>query len=107
MLAYSLDLTYALQGTPLGRSSSLSCFFAQEEVYYAGEGHWQPLLRPSFLEGLWQKLAQLWQELGFTPDATSAAGQSALANYAQSGAYPNLQHPNSSKHRFALCETGA
>lgn len=80
---YSVNLTYALAS--------------------AGEEDWQPLLRPSFLESLWQKLAQLWQELGFTPDALSAASQSSLANYVQSGAYPTSQHPSSGKHHCTSC----
>lgn len=55
----------------------------------AGQEQWQPLLRPSFLETLWQKLVCLWQNLGFLPEAASAAAQASFANYIQSGSYPD------------------
>ena len=57
----------------------------------AGQEQWQPLLRPSLLETLWQKLVCLWQSLGFIPAAASATTQPSFANYVQSGSYPD-QH---------------
>ena len=56
---------------------------------HAGEDDWQPLLRPGFLETLWQKLLGLWQELGFQPAQGPANPSPAVAQYVQSGRYPN------------------
>ena len=55
---------------------------------HAGEEDWQPLLRPEFLETVWQKLVGLWQELGFQPAEGSANPSPAVAQYVQSGVYP-------------------
>lgn len=55
--------------------------FAEEEV-------WQPLIRPDFLEALWQRLEQLWAQLGFVPPEGASNADAALQQYAQSGQYP-------------------
>ena len=64
----------------------------------AGEEEWQPLLRPSFLEALWQKLADLWQELGFQPEEGSTHPGTALLQYAQDGSYAQQPLTNSGQH---------
>jgi len=63
-----------------------------------GEEEWQPLLRPSFLEALWQKLADLWQELGFQPEEGSTHPGTALLQYAQNGFYAQQPLTNSGQH---------
>lgn len=70
----------------------------------AGEEEWQPLLRPSFLETLWQKLAGLWQELGFQPEEGSASPSQALVTYAQSGSYTQSDSRNSGQSiQLTMC----
>lgn len=72
----------------------------------AGEEEWQPLLRPSFLEALWQKLADLWQELGFQPGEGFTYPGTALLQYAQDGAYAQQPLTKSGQHSDqtpALC----
>jgi len=64
----------------------------------AGEEEWQPLLRPSFLEALWQKLADLWQELGFQPNEGSTHPGTALLQYAQNGFYAQQPLTDSGQH---------
>ena len=48
---------------------------------------WQPLVRPAFLEVLWQKLTALWEQLQFVPREGQASG--ALWQCCQSGQYPS------------------
>lgn len=58
-------------------------------IIAVGQEQWQPLLRPSFLETLWQKLLCLWRSLGFLPEAASFTAQPSFSNYVQSGSYPD------------------
>ncbi|KAL0039031.1 hypothetical protein WJX77_005730 [Trebouxia sp. C0004] len=83
---WNLKLALAYYSSSLG---NLSDDIASRSS--SGEEDWQPLLRPSFLEALWQKLANLWQELGFQPEEGSTHPGTALLQYAQSGSY--AQHP--------------
>jgi len=52
---------------------------------------WQPLIRPSFAEGLWQQLLAVWRSAGcFAGSAPAAESQSEsmLARYAAMGRFP-------------------
>lgn len=60
------------------QSENVDCCVEQET--------WQPLIRPAYLEVLWQKLLTLWDELGFVPKDSAANG--ALQQYVKSGQYP-------------------